>query len=350
MTARVIRLLLSGCLLLTACTRREPAEEDDSEWADVLPLTNSVEIATNTAPRRIVQSESEDYAPLTRRLEEMVHVSRAEGETLITGESLVFDYERRFVRMDGAVKVADDHGELKAETLTGRFSEENKVELIEARRDIRITSGEREAAADSAVYSLKDGAVQLDGRAHLAEGGNRLSGERMKFWITGSRRTICAPGARLEITGASDLRTEGIPDSGGTTVITSDRLIYDEEQALAEFEGNVRMRDPRAAMDCERIRLHLKEDNKMDWIEALSGVIIQSDDRKALADRAIYYADDERFVLEGDPKVQIGRNITTADRIIFWPDTRRVVWESNARVLLYPDEEMKAKFLQDLKD
>jgi lipopolysaccharide export system protein LptA len=246
--------------------------------------------------------------------------------------------------------VADDRGTLTAETLTGRFSEENKVELIEARRDVRIASGERTATAESAVYSLQDGAIQLDGGARLAEGGNRLSGERIKFWIKGSRRMICEPGAQLEITQASDLATEGFPEGGGTTVIRSERLVYDEEQSLARFEGNVRMRNPRAALNCEQIRLYLKEDNKIDWIEALHGVIIQSEDRKALAERAIYYADDERFVLEGNPTIRVDRHVMTGDRIIFRYGTEHMVCEPNARALLYLDEEMKAKFLQDLKD
>jgi lipopolysaccharide transport protein LptA len=172
----------------------------------------------------------------------------------------------------------------------------------------------------------------------------------MKFWIKGSRRMICEPDARLEIANAAELGAGGIQEAGGSTVIRSDRLIYDEDQALAEFEGNVRMRDPRAALDCERIRLHLKEDSEIDWIEALHGVIIQSDERKALAERAMYFAKDERFVLEGDPKIKVGRHIMTGNRITFWHGTRHMICEPNAQVLLYPDEEMKANFLKDLKD
>jgi hypothetical protein len=38
----------------------------------------------------------------------------------------------------------------------------------------------------------------------------------------------------------------------------------------------------------------------------------------------------------------------TGDRITFWQATQRMVCEPNARVLLYPDEETKAKFQKDL--
>ena len=348
---KVLQLVLfCGVLLVCSCSKRERSEADEAEWADIQPLTTNAAAVVPDQPRRMVQSEGEDYSLLIQRLEEMGSVARAKGETMITGESLVFDYERRFVRMDQDVKVVDDRGELEAETLMGRFSEENEVEMIEARKGVRITSEGRTATSDSAVYAFRSGAVQLDGNAQLSEGANRLSGEQIKFWIKGSRRMVCEPNALLEISSTSDLNMGGVPQGGESTEIRSDRLVYDEDQSLAEFDGNVRLRDPRAAMNCGKVRLHLKENNEIDWIEALSEVIIHSDDRKALADRASYYADEGRFVLDGDPKVKQGRNIMTGDRITFWQDTRRMVCEPNARVLLYPDEEMKARFLKDLKD
>ncbi len=342
-------VVFCGVLLVSSCSKHERSDADEAEWADIQPMTNAVETLPDR-PRRIVQSEGEDYSPLIHRLEEMESVIRATGETMITGESLVLDYERRFVRMDQDVKVVDDRGELDAETLMGRFSEDNEVEMIEARKDVRITSEGRTATADGAVYAFRSGAIQLDGNAQLSVGANRLSGDQIKFWIKGSRRMVCEPNALLEIASTSDLKMGGVPQGGGSTEIRSDRLVYDEEQSLAEFEGNVRLRDPRAAMNCGKVRLHLKENKEIDWIEALSEVIIHSDDRKALADRASYYADEGMFVLDGDPKVKQGRNIMTGDRITFWQETRRMVCEPNARVLLYPDEEMKAKFLKDLKD
>ena len=161
---------------------------------------------------------------------------------------------------------------------------------------------------------------------------------------------VCEPNAMLEISDTSGLASEGIPQSTGQTEIRSDRLVYDEDQALAEFDGNVRMRDSRGAMNCGKVRLHLKENNEIDWIEALSEVIIVSDGRKALANRASYYADEAKFVLEDDPKLKQGRSIMTGDRITFWQKSQRMICEPNARVLLYPSEEMKAKFLKDLKD
>ncbi len=342
--------LLCGAVLLSACSKRERSETDEAEWAEIQPLTNAALAVVAEGSRSIVQSEGEDYSAFIHRLAEMGTVDRAAGEIMITGENLVFDYERRFVRMDQNVKVVDDRGTLEAETLVSRFSEENRVELIEARKGVRIISEGRVATSEEASYDFPSGAIELNGAAQLSEGKNRLSGERIRFWLKGSRRMICEPNARLEITDATGLSKEGTPAGAGSTEIRSNRLVYDEENSLVEFDGNVRLRDSRGAMNCAQVRLYLKENHEIDWIEARSEVIIQSDDRKALADRATYYADEGKFVLEGDPKVKQGQNIMTGDRITFWQDTQRMVCEPNARVLLYPDEEMKAKFLKDLND
>lgn len=356
MIKRLSFSVLCASVFLVSCSKRERSTADDAEWADVQPIADVPAEAPGTnasmpeVARRIIQSEGENYAPLIQRLDAMQQIERGTGETLITGEALVFDYERRAVRMDQDVKVVDDRGELETEMLTGRFSEDNKVEMIEARKGVRIVSGARAAKADTATYAFQSGAIELDGNAHVAEGANKLSGERIRFWIKGSRRMVCEPNALLEIAGGSGFDLGGVSPSGGVTEIRSDQVVYDESQALVEFDGNVRVRDPRAAMNCEKVLLHLKENNEIDWIEALSEVIIQSDDRKALAKRASYMADEGKFVLEGDPKVKQGQNIMTGDRITFWQDTRRMVCEPNARVLLYPDAEMKAKFLKDLKD
>jgi lipopolysaccharide export system protein LptA len=348
-------LMAAAALLMSSCSRRESSEADEAEWADIQPITNTAatvlsDVVGSNQTRRAVHSEGEDYAPLIRRMEEMKTIVRASGETMITGETLIFDYERRFVRMDQEVKVTDDHGVLETETLLGRFSDDESVEMIEARKGVRIVSEDRTATAENAVYSFKSGAIQLDGSPQVALGGNRLTGEQIRFWIKDSRRMICESNAVLVVTGTSDLKIDELEEGGGNTEIRSDRLVYNEDQALAEFDGNVRLRHPKASLNSQKVRLHLKESNKIDWIEALYEIIIQSDDRKALADRATYHADEGKFTLEGDPKIMLGQNVMTGDRIIFWLETERMVCDPNARVMFYPDEEMKAKFLKDLKD
>ena len=345
--------LTLGCLIIlsSACSKREQSDPDAEEWQDIQALSDDAVVPQKKKSDAITKAPPGEFDAFVRRLEEMKSIVREPGQTLLTGERLVFDQDRRYVRLDQNVVVTDDQGTLETESLIGRFSASNEVEYIEAKDGVVIRSEGREAVADQAVYNYQNGFIQLEGKASVFEGQNRLSGERIQFWIKGDRKMICEPNALLEISGSSGLTLDGVSGSQeGDTEIRADSAVYDESKAMAELIGNVRVRDSRAAMNCEKVRLFLKEDNEIDWIEASSEVIIQSDDRKALADRATYHADEGKFTLEGDPKVKLGLNIMTGDRIMFWNETRRMVCEPNARVLLHVDAETKAKFMKDLND
>lgn len=351
-------MVLCGFILLgAACSRRERTDPNAEEWNDIQALADNAAVAPavpkpeSSKPLQVGEPVPEgEFDGFIQRLEQMKTVQRQTGETLLTSQTLVFDYDHRFVRMDEQVRVVDDHGVLETQSLIGRFSASNEVESIEATGGVSISSNGREAQAGTAIYDYLSGIVELQGLATVSEGGNRLSGERIRFWIKGDRKMICEPNALLEISGESGTAVENLPAGDIDTEIRADRVVYDESNRLVQLDGNVRLRDPRMAMNCGEARVFLKDDNKIDWIETLSGVIIQSGDRKALAERATYHADEGKFTLEGKPKLMQGPNVITGDRIIFWHETRGMVCEPNARALLYLDEETRAKFLKDLND
>jgi lipopolysaccharide export system protein LptA len=351
-------VVLCGCILLGAsCSKRERTDPNAEEWNDIQALADDAAVPPGVSEPesgispQVGESVPEDeFDGFVQRLEQMKTVERQAGETLLTGKTLIFDYDQRFVRMDEQVRVVDDHGVLETQSLIGRFSISNEVESIEAKGGVSITSDAREARSETAVYDYLSGIVELQGLATVSEGGNRLSGERIRFWIKGDRKMICEPNALLEISGVSGVAAENLPAGDIDTEIRAERVVYDESKRLVQLDGQVRLRDPRMAMNCDEARIFLKDDNKIDWIEALFGIIIQSGDRKALAERATYHADEAKFTLEDRPKVMQGLNVITADRIIFWHETRRMVCEPNARALLYMDEETKVKFLKDLND
>lgn len=356
--------ILCSCLCLqSACSKRERSDPDAEEWqtiealADEPDLVPEIEpVVTNSAPvsEAITTALPGEFNAFIRRLEQMKTVKRAQGQTLIEGERLIFDHDERYVQMDQDVVVTDDQGTLETEHLIGRFSVSNEVEYIEAQDGVVIRSEGREAVADQAVYNYQTGFIELEGMATVSDSGKRLSGERIQFWIKTGRKIICEPNALLEIHGASGFKLNGISSSSssadGVTELRANRAVYDELKGEAELVGNVRIRDPHFAMNCGIVRLYLKDDNEIDWIEALSEVIIQMEDRKALADRVTYRADEGKITMEGNPKVKKGRNTMTGDRITYWLETRHMVCKPNARLLLYLDAMTKAKFLKDLDD
>ncbi len=353
-------LLLSGCLIAgVSCSKRERSDPNAEEWSDIKPLADDAKVvpAPNSSGMMdnvdVSSSEDvEDFSGFAKRLEEMKSIERAPGQTLLTGNTLTFDYASRYVRMDGNVQVDDDHGKLKSQSIIGRFSDENKVEHIEAHDGVEIVSEGRKASAEKAVYDYAHNTVQMDGHARVSEGVNSLSGERIWFWIKGNRKLLCEPNAVLVVAGKSELGLEGVPEEFGDTEIRANQIIYDESKRQADLIGHVRVRNQQVAMNCGEVQLFLKEDNEIDWIEAHKEVIIQSDGRKALADKATYEADEGKFTLEGHPMVKQGRNVMTGDRIIFWHATRAVLCEPNGRVLYYYDLDKKtqAKFPEFLND
>jgi lipopolysaccharide transport protein LptA len=353
----VVSVFLLSAVLLVSCSKQEPSDAEEAEWAEIEAMaTDAVAVPrsgneASTSVPTVGDVADSEFEPYLKRLAEMKTIQRGAGETLLTSERLVLDDEQRFVRMDEDVVVEDDQGTLTTDSLVGRFSASNEVEFIEAHGNVGLVSSNRTASAEHAIYNYRSGYVKMEGKATASDGSNRLSGERIQLWIRDNRKMICEPNALLEISAASGVKIDGF--SGPTNELTevrADHAEYDEEGGWAELVGRVRIRDPRAAMNCERIRIYLKEDNEIDWIEAVGEVIIQSDDRKALADRATYHADEGKFVLEGDPKVKQGLSVMTGDRIVFWHENRRMVCEPNARLLLYLDEEDKAKFLKDIDD
>lgn len=356
----VVRMSVLCCVvLLSACSKRERSDPDADEWADIQAMADDAiaepaAAGTNTVaepPGTATVEPAGDFSAFINRLEQMKSAGREAGETLLTGESLVLDYDRRFVRMDTNVVVEDDQGTLKTESLIGRFSVSNQVEYIEAKGGVDIVSGERKASAQEAVYNYQNGFVRLLGQATASDGGNRLSGEQIELWIKGSRKMVCEPNALLEIAGTGGLKLDGVPEgASGDAEVRADRVEYDESEGLAVLTGNVRVRDPRAAMNCNLVHLYLKDNNEIDWIEATGEVIIQIDNRRALADRAVYLASEGKVTLEGEPIMKQGQSYLTGDKIDIWVDPIRMVCEPNARAKLYITDEMRAKFLKDLNE
>jgi lipopolysaccharide transport protein LptA len=352
--------IVCGAFLFAGCSKRERSDPDADEWADIQALADDAAMvpAGDENNQKPVPEFGEEvpvgeFGPFLRRLEAMKSADRAAGETLLTGEKLVFDYDNLSVRMEESVVVEDDQGTLKTARLLGRFTNSNEVDYVEASGGVEIVSSNRTASADHAKYDYKTGFVQMTGKASASDGANRLSGERIQLWIKGDRKMVCEPNALLEISADSGINLDG--KSFGTsdgrvekTEIRADKAVYDESRGLGELIGNVRLRDPRAAMNCDHVRLYLKDSNEIDWIEASGEVIIQSDDRKALADQATFHADEGKFTLLGEPKVKQGLHVMTGETIKVWIEPRRMVCEPNARVLLHLDEETKAKFLKDL--
>lgn len=337
-------------------------DEADQAWEDFETVSENAQAIQSGAAvpledvREAVDPAQLRYKELASRLGVLKSRPREVTETLFTGKTLLLDYQRHVVRMDGHVMVEDDRGELEAEALTGRFSVSNQIELIEASDEVEVRSEGRVANGDTATYVYADGMIQLDGSAQVVGAGSRMTGDRIRFWVRENRRVICSPNAYLELSNAEQLSqndAEETPQPETTnrvTRVTAERIIFDENKRQALIEGDVVVRDPRAAINCGKVKIYLKENNELDWLEAQSDVIVQSGERKALAEQIRYYAGEEKFVLEGHPMISEGQNVMAGDRITYWRLEDRLVCEPNAKVVFHLDDDARKRMQQDLRE
>ncbi len=138
-------------------------------------------------------------------------------------------------------------------------------------------------------------------------------------------------------------------------VIYSDTLLFEQEQRLIIFEGNVKARTEDMKVDCKKMIVYLNENpssssgvqpGRIEKIIALWNVVIsRSDGGIAKAGRAEFYQNEEKVVLTENPSVQQGSDFVEGNRIVMYLKENRTIIEGSAskrvKATLFPKEEKK---------
>lgn len=136
----------------------------------------------------------------------------------------------------------------------------------------------------------------------------------------------------VAMAGSSDPATETLAE----TVITADRLVFDQDESFALFEGNVRVTDPQMEMTCGRLTVRFDaESGQVSWIQAEEQVRIVQEDKKAMAGRATFDVESGAFVLEEQPRVLRGRDMLEGEVIRYWRGENRMVCEPQAKLTVF---------------
>jgi len=125
----------------------------------------------------------------------------AAQETVITSDSLMFDYGRSTCVFDGNVVVTEPRVKLECEKLYVFFDETNNVDSIVATESVRVTQEDKHGTCDKAVYTAKTGAIVMTGNARLRRGQDSMQGDEIKIFVN-SEKVTCSP-ARLVVFPAS---------------------------------------------------------------------------------------------------------------------------------------------------
>lgn len=128
------------------------------------------------------------------------------------------------------------------------------------------------------------------------------------------------------------------------TVITSERLTFDQNKSVAVFENRVNVLDPALRIQSDHLTISFTRDKKVELLEAEGTVIITRKTFNAKAQKATYAVESGRVTLIGRPIVTREKDCLTAETIVFWRNSNKILCEPNARLMIYSEQDMRSQF------
>ncbi|MFC1824805.1 lipopolysaccharide transport periplasmic protein LptA [Thermodesulfobacteriota bacterium] len=144
--------------------------------------------------------------------------------------------------------------------------------------------------------------------------------------------------------------------AAGSIVITSDTLEIDNQRSLVIFTDNVNAQKDDVNIKCQQMLVYYKnqaaegkkEDMKVsiDRIVVSGNVRITSDNGiQANAEKAVYYHDQEKVILSGNPIVKQGNDFVEGSEItLFLKEKRSTVLgseDNRVRAVIFPRKEKR---------
>jgi lipopolysaccharide transport protein LptA len=233
-------------------------------------------------------------------------------------------------------------GEVKITGLRAEFYQDGKTAATVTSPYCFYNQKTREVHSDAPVAAVLD-RLTMSGRGFL------LKVNESSVHVLDESRVVVKDSAQMEgLAGIEMPGNAGTTNAGTTnteTVITSKELFLDYKSRNVRFEKDVHVQDPKMEMHCEQLSIRFGEDNKIDWIDASTGVRIQSDGREAQAGKATYDVKTDTFLLEDNPRITDGKNVLTGEQIRFWRASGKMICEP-ARAVVYSDKELKTELFE----
>lgn len=126
-------------------------------------------------------------------------------------------------------------------------------------------------------------------------------------------------------------------------VVTAARMEADELGNTVTFIGEVVLKKEAMTLTSDHLVVFYDPASKgVREIEALGNVVVLKEGRVATANKAIYYSEDEKIVLTGEPRISENENQLGGERItLFMRDDRSIV--EGGKVLFYQDTQEETR-------
>ena len=188
--------------------------------------------------------------------------------------------------------------------------------------------------------------------------------KRKRFFITAVTVVLLS---LLAASGAVDGREKDIFGSfqrgeGKPTHITADRLEAYKAQEMATFSGNVVATHDDWVVTSDSLTFYFEKAKEtsdrvgskqieggaeISRIEARGNVRITQGERIVTGEKAIFYREEQKAIVTGDPVLREGDNVIEGDKVIVFLEEKRGMVESakgkRVSATIYPDEKKEKK-------
>ena len=123
------------------------------------------------------------------------------------------------------------------------------------------------------------------------------------------------------------------------TVITSDKIDFDNREGVILFDDHVLVDDPQFLMRSDRLLVFMEGTNDVSQIMAIGNVTFSNEMRSATCGKAVFTKKDGQVVMTGEVRMN-SEGDTAGDvrgeRVVIWVDDERVEVLGDAKITLPP--------------
>lgn len=217
--------------------------------------------------------------------------------------------------------------------------------IVEIKDVVARVYGRETGGADTLVHTSKGvynkfkNIVYTDEFVRINRDDIVITGTGLE-WFPDKTKIIIKENVKVEY--SFTLKDKQIIDSAEKRmlVITAQKGGFlDYNRNVAVFRKNVVVNDINATLKANRMKVFF--DNKtqeLNKVEAYGNVRIKQPKRESKSRKAIYYADEDKIELTGNPKIVQGLDFYTADKVTIFDKGNRVVFEPRAELIIYAEE------------
>jgi lipopolysaccharide transport protein LptA len=129
------------------------------------------------------------------------------------------------------------------------------------------------------------------------------------------------------------------------TVITSDKIDFDNREGVILFDENVFVDDPQFSMRSDRLLIFMEGTNDVSQVMSIGNVVFSNEMRSATCNKAIYTRKDGQIVMTGDVRLKTEGETAgevRGEKVVIWLDDERVEVLLGAKITLPPGAFKKA--------